>query len=186
MTKYAKYEGTRVINTYFDLYFAATGLLKLARNMEMGRHYTTMASILLYAFSFEAYLNHVGAAKINYWDEIESIRVMNKYSTLCNIFNIKKDPSRRPYQTLTSLFKFRNVMAHGKSDILTKTEKVPFNSKPQDHTPKPFWEEYSTIENAERVRDDIGKIITEISEKAGIGNQPLLAGGITESSMSAI
>ncbi|MBU2852384.1 hypothetical protein HF929_15215 [Acidithiobacillus ferrivorans] len=40
---------------------------------EKGSYYTTMSALLLTAFTFEAYLNHLGDKTIKFWEEIEPI-----------------------------------------------------------------------------------------------------------------
>ena len=47
-----------------------------------------MSSLLLTAFTFEAYLNYLGSEIIKFWDEIESIKVMQKYKVLCKELNL--------------------------------------------------------------------------------------------------
>ena len=116
MVKDAVYEGEREVRTFADLAHGADVLIMKTEQDQKGSYYTTMSSLLLTAFTFEAYLNHLGDKTIKFWEEIEPIKVMDKYSVLCKELGIKSDFSRRPYQTLRSLFKFRNSIAHGKSN----------------------------------------------------------------------
>ena len=183
MAKNAIYEGRREVRTFVDLNNGANVLIAKTKQTKEGSYYTTMGALLLSAFTFEAYLNHIGVKKIKFWDEIESIRVMDKYSVIYKEFDINIDFSRRPYQTLKGLFQFRNAIAHGKSQILKVTKKVDPNCDPYDCSPKTHWEEYCTIENAERVKEDISAIIAEIHEKAGLGKYPFI-GGMTIASMN--
>jgi len=133
-------------------------------------------------FTLFSLIGNLGYSQIKFWDKIESIRIMDKYSVLCKEFEVEPDFSKRPYQTLKSLFKFRNSIAHGKSQILEKTKKVDTNSDPYDHSPKTHWEEFCTITNAEKSKDDIEQIITELHNAAGLGNYPFI-NGMTVASM---
>jgi len=182
MTKKSMYKGTREVRTFVDLNHSSHVLILKTKENRKGSYHTTMAALLLTAFTFEAYLNHLGSGKIKFWDKIESIRVLDKYEVLCKEFDIEVDFSKRPYQTLKSLFKYRNSIAHGKSQILEKTETVNASSDPYDHSPKTQWEEFCTLKNAERAKEDVEQTITELHEAAGEGAYPFI-NGMTVSSM---
>jgi hypothetical protein len=186
MAKDAKYKGEREVRTFVDLAHGADFLIKKTEQDQKGSYYyiyTTMSSLLLIAFTFEAYLNHLGKKKIKFWKEIEPIKVMDKYSILCKEFEINPDDSRRPYQTLISLFKFRNSIAHGKSEILKETKTVSSQDDPFTHAPRTKWEEYCELDNAKRAIKDISSIINELHKAAGLGNDAFRQ-GMTTSSVS--
>lgn len=174
MAKDAIYEGTREVRTFVDLNHGADILLMKTEEERKGSYYTTMSSILLRAFTFEAYLNHLGSRTIEYWEEIEPIKVMDKYSVLCKKFGISPDYSRSPFQSIRALFKFRNSIAHGKSVVLSETKEVSSSSDPYDHHPKAHWEEYCTHQNAVRVGKDVIAVIEQLHEAAGLGNYPFM------------
>ena len=176
MAKDAIYEGTREVRTFVDLAHGAEVLVMKTEQEPRGSYYTTMSALLLTAFTFEAYLNHLGEKTIKFWEEIEPIKAMDKYSVLCKNLDLTPDFSKRPYQTLKALFKFRNAIAHGKSQILQETKEVSSQDDPHDHTPKTHWEEYSILENAKRAKDDVSQIITELHKTAGLGEHPFIHG----------
>ena len=176
MVKDAIYEGTREVRTFVDLAHGADVLITKTEQEPRGSYYTTMSALLLTAFTFEAYLNHLGEKTIKFWEEIEPIKVMDKYSVLCKSLDLNPDFSKRPYQTLRALFKFRNAIAHGRSQILQETKEVSSQDDPHDHTPKAHWEEYSILENAKRAKDDVSQIITELHKNAGLGEYPFIHG----------
>ena len=176
MAKDAIYEGEREVRTFANLAHGADVLIMKAEQDEQGSYYTIMGSLLLTAFTFEAYLNHLGSKQFEFWDDIESIKVMEKYSVLCKELEITADFSMRPYQTLKSLFKFRNSIAHGKSLILREAKAVSSQDDPHLHSPKTEWEEYCEIDNAKRAKEDISAIITELHKVAGLGNHPFIHG----------
>jgi hypothetical protein len=190
MAKDATYKAEREIKTYADLASGANGLLYKAKQETEGSYYTTMGALLLTAFTFEAYLNHLGEKKIKFWKEIESIKVMRKYMVLCTELDVIPDFSKRPHQTLKSLFDFRNAIAHGKSQIMEETKEI--NSKEVDeiinsqHYLRDFglkaqWEEYCTLANAERAQEDISEVITELHKKAGYSDDPFTLGRASRS-----
>lgn len=175
MSKSAYYEGTREVRTFVDLNHGADVLLQIATDQREGSYYTTMASILLTAFTLEAYLNHLGQRIIPFWEQIEVIRVLDKYSVLCTHLGVEPNFSERPYQTLKSLFRFRNAIAHGKSVVLEEQKMVSASSNPSEHTPRTEWEEYSTEANAIRAREDIQEVIAELHLTAGLGKHPFVS-----------
>jgi hypothetical protein len=176
MAKDAIYSGSRVVRTFVDLNHGADVLIRIAEEEPRGSYFTSMGALLLTAFTFEAYLNHLGVKRIKFWEEIESIRVMDKYAVLCKELDVTPDYSKRPNQTLRALFKFRNAIAHGKSQILEETKEVSSQDEPYEHTPKAHWEEYCTLDNAKRAKEDISKIITDLHTKAGLGDYPFVHG----------
>lgn len=183
MPKDAVYKAQREVRTFVDLAHGADVLIEKTEHDQNGNYYTTMSSLLLTAFTFEAYLNHLGIEIIKFWDEIESIKVMDKYSVLCKELDLEPDFSKRPYQTLKALFKFRNSIAHGRSKILKETKTVSSQDDPYIHTPRTEWEEYCELVNAKRAKEDISKVITELHKTAGLGNHPFMH-GMTVSSTS--
>ena len=82
---------------------------------------------LFFAFAFEAYLNHVGAEELPFWDEIDRISHEKKLTVLSKHLRFTKDLSRRPLQTILELFKLRDALAHGRTEKLTikKAIKLP-------------------------------------------------------------
>jgi len=183
MAKDAVYEGEREVRTFADLAHGAGVLIMKTEQERKGSYYTTMSSLLLTAFTFEAYLNHLGCIKIIFWNDIESIKVMEKYSVLCKNLRIEPDFSLRPYQTLTALFKFRNSIAHGNSKILKKEKVIDSQDSPHAHIPKTEWEEYCKLKNAKRAKEDISEIIKELHKEASLGDHPFMH-GLTISSVS--
>ncbi|MGZ8946750.1 MAG: hypothetical protein ACXW1W_15170 [Methylococcaceae bacterium] len=174
MAKDAVYEGEREIRTFTDLAHGADVLIMKTEQDQKGSYYTTMSSLLLTAFTFEAYLNHLGDKTIKFWEEIEPIKVMDKYSELCKELGVNPDFSRRPYQTLKSLFKFRNSIAHGKSKILKETKAVSPLDDPHTHAPRTEWEDYCELNNAKRAKEDISEVIKVLHKAAGLGDYPFM------------
>ena len=184
MSKDAVFSGEREVRTFVDLSHGSDVMLMKAKETQQGSYYTAMSSLLLRAFTFEAYLNHLGEKKTEFWSHIEAVRVMDKYAVLCKKFSVSPDFSKRPYQTVSTLFKFRNAIAHGKSVVLKESKDVSAGDEPYKHMPRAEWEEYGTIDNAERAKADISAVIVELHKAAGLGGYPFIHGvGIGSVSM---
>ncbi len=176
----------REVNTFANLYYGADVLIKKTEDDEKGSYFTTMGSILLTAFTIEAYLNHIGEKLFSFWEEIESIRFMDKLRVISKHLEIEPDFSKRPYQTIRLLFRFRDSIAHGRSKILKdqKSVKIKADKDIYDYIPKSEEEEYCTLDNAKRAKEDIEIIITEIHKKANLGDYPFIIPDMSIGSMS--
>ena len=97
------------------LWQVARHLLETAKTLKTGSLLQLQASAVFHAFTFEAYLNHVGSQEIKSWEENERIQYREKLSDLSRHLNFKFDPGRRPFQTIWVLFELRNNLAHGKT-----------------------------------------------------------------------
>jgi hypothetical protein len=176
MTKDAVYKGEREVKTFVDLFHGSDVLLKKSNLDKKGSYFTTMGSLLLTSFTLEAFLNDLGDKIIKYWTEIERITILDKYSVLCKELGLEPDFSKRPYQTLKRVFKFRNSIAHGRSIVLKVSKDISSREEPWDHEPKTDWEEFCTEINAAICREDIKKIIIELNEAATLGEYPFISG----------
>jgi hypothetical protein len=76
------------------------------------------------AFAFEAYLNHVGFEVIKDWDKSEKVSYEEKFYIICKTLKVTFPNGKgcRPLQTIKKLFDFRNTMAHGRTEMLEKTD----------------------------------------------------------------
>jgi len=149
---------TKSINTYGYLFSASSSTLKKAQEEKEGSFYQYMSSLMFSAFTIEAYFNHIGSQLFECWDDLESIRPTSKLNVISNKIDLTIDKGKRPYQSLTYLFKFRNDLAHGKTT---------FFSSQQDKK-EPWWIDFCTENNAKNIKEDIVIIIKEINDSSGI------------------
>ena len=170
--KDAIYTGKRDVRTFAELGHAADILMQTAQEYPRGNLYTALSSLLLRAFTFEAYLNHLGERYLKLWDARKQLRWFDKFNSICTHLNFAPDTSARPYSTLRPLFGFRNLMAHGKSETINEETEV--NSKDADRYfwPLTEWEKFCTFENLERAKQDITVIVIELHKQAGLSDDP--------------
>ena len=119
-----RYETTYEVEskTYAAIFHTAWHLLDMAENHETGRLLNLQAATVFFAFTFEAYLNHVGAEELGFWDEIERISYQKKLNVLSKHLGFAKDLSKPPLQTILELFKLRDALAHGRTETATIKE----------------------------------------------------------------
>jgi hypothetical protein len=120
----AKVKRQRQVNTFSILSSANFVLLENTRRKQDGWWYECLTTILMSAFSFEAYLNHLGNHLFDFWSEMERLPHKSKLNIIRSHLRIKPEDGCRPYQTLHPLFKLRDALAHGKSEFLDPPETV--------------------------------------------------------------
>ena len=55
-------------------------------------------------------------------------------------------------------------------------DEVSAQDEPYEHTPRAHWEEYCTLENAKRAKEDVSAVIKELHVAAGLGQYPFIHG----------
>ena len=79
-----------------------------------GSFYSRMSSLILAAFSVEAFLNHVGNIIDEEWEGFDKKRIKDKLARINEILEIDTDFGKAPLQNIDELFKYRNMLAHGR------------------------------------------------------------------------
>ncbi len=146
-----------------------------------------MGSLLLTAFSFEAYLNHIGPEVFECSDVLEVLSPEGKLDIICESMGIVFFKDERPYQTIHELIKFRNNLAHGKMVTVKKNTNRDVDQYLDEFLairPLAIWEDYCTEKNATRARDDVEQILRLIHEKVKTEEEPLFGFGIYTASAS--
>jgi hypothetical protein len=183
----AKVSKKRPVHTYAELWHGSWVLLERTQAEPKGSKGLWMGSLLLTAFSFEAYLNHIGPIVFECWDALEGLSPESKLDVICEKLGINLDKDERPRKTIHELVKFRNKLAHGKT-VTIEEESFPDVDDYLDEfigiRPLAIWEKYCTEENALRAREDIKQVMQLIHEKAKPDNDQLLEFGIFSASAS--
>jgi hypothetical protein len=180
--------GFRHVYTYALLYEGARFAIEQAEGSEKGSFYNCMSSIILCAFCIEAYLNHVGSKLLPYWDDKikKDLSTESKLKIVCERVEVAVDFSEPPFQSFRTIRKFRNLMAHGKTEILSEQgiRKATENGQVQHF--KTWWEEQCTIKTSKRMLEDTQAMVTAIHKAAGYGDHPLAAFGIAGASVNPV
>ncbi len=176
----AKVKRSRDVNTSAELSHANWVLLQNTEQKRDGWFYECLTTIVVAAFKFEAYLNHVGKALFpSFWSEMERLSHKQKRRIICAHLHILEADGKRPWQTLGDLFRFRNCVAHGRSEILDPPEVVEVGEIEDLRRKKPLtkWEEGCTIEFARRAYEDTEAIMRQIHLAAGLDEADLWRSG---------
>lgn len=159
----------REVKTYAEMWHTSACLLKKGQEDQKGSNHQWMGSLVFTAFTLEAYLNHIGPKVIKCWGDIERLGPHEKLSIIAEMLKVDIKYGKRPWQVMKQLFGFRNDLAHGKSKVLNSNVTMPLKKYSDRRLGEPIkteWEKYCTLENAQRAREDVEKIVHELY-KAG-------------------
>ena len=73
-------------------------LLDVAKKHKEGSLLNLQAASVFYAFAFEAYLNHVGAEEIPFWEEIDRIPYFRKLRVIEKQLKLTLDKDNPPFR----------------------------------------------------------------------------------------
>ncbi|RJQ33345.1 MAG: hypothetical protein C4562_00335 [Actinobacteria bacterium] len=158
------------IRTYAYLIMASYDSLEKARQIEEGSFYQRLSALLFSAFALEAFMNHIGERKIEFWEDIETINPLSKLRIIYHYMGLDFDSSKRPIQTVKKINKLRNFMVHGKT-IWVKNEGYRKTSTYQkgEKLVEAKWERLCNDQKeSEEAVEDIKSIINNIADVAGI------------------
>jgi hypothetical protein len=182
----------RTVHTYSELWHASGSVLAAGEREMRGSSWQFLSSAVLTAFTFEAYLNHVGAIIISSWVEKERKPVMAKFNLLCKALKVAfpHTKDQRPIKTLAEFFEFRNTLAHGKSEVLgPEFTTLETNEKLDDFLGLRLllkWESLiQTSEFARLAREDVSTILSVLHAARPLPKEGLFVFGLGTSSATA-
>lgn len=185
-------EKERPLHTYAELWHASTCVLDSGIQNKEGSAWQFLSSLILTAFTFEAYLNHIGPQTIEGWQEFDRLPPWSKFELLSKQLNVQFSSGRgmRPLQTIEKLLNFRNTLAHGRSQNINPNP-VIIGAKSNvglhmDEHPLADWEKLiRTSDFALQAREDIEKVIRTL-HNARATNETLFNSGISSHSATLI
>lgn len=169
----------RTTNIYVSLHSNAKISLDDAIKNNEGRFYKTMTSIIFSAFTIEAYCNHILKNNEENWKGLERLPPFVKLEELYKSYGIKFDKSKRPIQSIKTMFDFRNMMAHGKTETNNDSKKLKkdilsISQSDLLDLSKTKWEEINSLKNAEIIFEDMEKIIRLINSVIEKNEDPFI------------
>ena len=160
-------------------------MLERAKVTDKGKNLKIMASIVFSAFTLEAYLNHLGEKLIHYWITIEkNLSPYQKLEVISTTLNLRIDNGQRPFQSFREIFRFRNFLAHGRTEKLTDDSVQKLSEGENPELPKTEWQEALSIKYAQRYLDDTLEMINVLHDESGLDFNPIFTpeiGGWTSS-----
>jgi hypothetical protein len=175
----------RTIHMYSELWHASNCVLEAGIRESRGSSWQFLSSAVLTAFSFEAYLNHVGPTLLSCWSQLERLPPWAKFELLCETLNVKftEGVGRRPLQTIIKLLDFRNTMAHGRSQEIRPNDEMRDVNDGLDsylgQRPLADWERLiQTDAFARRVREDVEAVLKKLNDARPQPKEALFTSGI--------
>jgi hypothetical protein len=140
-----------------------------------GVYHTMMASLVFSAFSIEAKVNFVGWKTLkDGWPERANLR--EKIDLLNEILELGLDWGERPLQSVAQLKRFRDVLAHGKPEIVNEAIVVKVEPSVWDAL-KGQWEESVKPDFVKRCIEDENALWNILLESARIKPHETLTHG---------
>jgi len=110
--------------TFAILYKAARSALEDARANPDGRDWKCLHCLVCTAFSLEAFLNHVGDERLGCWTDLERrLSPKDKVTLLLELAGTSPRWGQEPFQSFDKLLRYRNELAHGKTETLSDGQK---------------------------------------------------------------
>lgn len=180
----------RKVITYSDFWRTSEVMLEKGECEEEGRYFQFMGSLIFSSFSFEAFLNHIGENIFNCWNDIErKMGPKEKLSLIAEKLNINVNYGNMPWQIIPEIIGFRNKIAHGKNEMLRLEKVVPKNEN-YEKIMHDFmfadWQEFATLENARKVREQLDKIFNIVHKAANIEDDYLFHHGLQTGSAKIV
>jgi hypothetical protein len=170
--RFAKVQKQSEVRTYFELWKASECALKAGLAEPKGVSWPFLSSLVLTAFSFEAYMNHVLAnLRPSSWEEDKWLSWDRKCALLCDQLQLQPDYSKCPWQTVKMLHAFRNTLAHGVTSVEEKDLPRVHVDRVDESLGRPLLADWqNTVQNdsfAKRARDDVEAVMLMIYQASG-------------------
>ncbi len=166
---------SRNVNMFAELSHGNWSILDRTKEKRDGYHYELMSCLTFAAFKHEAFINHLGYALIQNWDDLERKPNREKMDAIAAELNIVIDNGCRPFQTLRNLFRARDQIAHGKPSFLTHDNVSESGDREtmRRKNPETEWESLCTFEFAQMAYDDTEEIAEMLWALAGFDRHEL-------------
>lgn len=140
-----------------------------------GVYFDMMGALIFLAFSIEAKINFIGWKILeDGWPERASLK--EKINLIYKVLDLDADWSRRPLQTISSLKRFRDTLAHGKPELVKEIKEVDVDPDIWESL-KAQWEREVNPDNVNRCYEDIDNLWKLLLKEAEIPIAKTLTSG---------
>ena len=131
-----------------------------------------MAGIFV-AFTFEAYLNHIGQDRVKDWDTTEwKYGPHEKLKYLQESLGFIADKKLPPFNRLNEIFHLRDLIAHGKTKTASIDKVVKNHKVGETEYPQVDWKKLCTLPKVIRMVENVELMIRSIHEQLGYKRDP--------------
>ena len=171
----------RQLITYSDFWKTSKFLLESGQQDERGSYFQFLGSLIFCAFTFEAFLNHIGEYLFTSWPQLErNLSSRAKLALIAEKLGFVVNYGELPWQIIPELLGFRDKIAHGKNEMLRLEKIVPHDDSYEELLHEFMfadWQKFASEENAIRVRTQLEEIITHVHELTKIPNELVFSHG---------
>lgn len=128
-----------------------------------------MTSMAFCAFTLEAYLNHLGSIRFDFWAPLKrKLSPKEKLEVVSENLKFYTDKGSPPWETFRLIFKLRPLLVHAETESLTFEGEFEVEDDLVFPIPLTEWEEFMALEKGQQFLDDTKLMIMELAEKAGL------------------
>jgi hypothetical protein len=169
----ARVQATKRVFIHNDLsnaafHFKKSVEAKIKDPNAIGITFDYMAMAIMLAFTFEAKINFMGWKFIQDWKEFQPFpeKVKQVYTAL----KMSPDTTKRPYSSLENMKRFRDMVAHGKPQVIERDEVVVMKAEDLDrHVDlSGEWERACAPELVMQAYEDLDTVWKEMLTKSGL------------------
>jgi len=157
------------IQAYGEFWDAFQFLKELIDTSQLGHSKIKLSALTMVCFSIEAFANHVGQHLFASWESIErSMSPIGKLKLFIEMLKIEINYGESPFNTVHELMKWRNKVAHGRTEISTSThlETIENYDSLLGQIKNSNWKQYVLDIDINRIEKDCENIMKIIHEKA--------------------
>ena len=133
------------------------------------------ASLVFLAFTIEAFCNHIGWKLAPDFSDFDTLCAKDKLRRTAELVTYPLSLGERPFQTFYDVYKFRNMMAHSRTQEIKveRTIPIPTQDNPAEmpKSPPSEWEAYCTPENLNKALSDVKQGITSLYNASALGEK---------------
>lgn len=164
---------TREFSGHHMLLHAANLLAEKASFEEEGRFNHCLAAMTMSSLAVEALLNAVGKRSVPDWGTFERANPGEKIRQLHGVLNFSYDPKVQPWETLRTIGKFRNSIAHVKPEPVSEVRHFSDPAPPDILFARPLSkiEREITVGNARRYVDAVQSLKRILCDALPVGRR---------------
>ncbi len=166
------YHRKRDVNTFAYLCGANKTIFEGIDEKRAGWIDYCLVSLVLSAFTFEAFLNHLGSRIVPDWQSVDRKPMKEKLKLIAKHLGVQVKHRTDPWRTVTQLQKFRDQIAHGRSESLNDEVIRAGETKIYEDKPETEWEKFCTEEKARRCFDCVLEAMRVLNVAAGFDEYP--------------
>jgi hypothetical protein len=169
-----KASGHAEVYTYSLLFEAAHHALNAAKPKGAPATHFCLLSLVASAFCLEAYLNELGERRLKLWSQPEKYSPRRKLDLICSKIGMTPDFEARPFSSFAWVMKFRNSVAHGRTEVVTFHDVPTRDDIDAPDRPPTSLELACDVGTASAVVQDVREMVDAVGKKAGSVASPLL------------